>query len=69
MKRPDLAQLLALHHTGPNPHPLSPKPRIQYLLGGDGNTHTPAATAQARMDKQYDGEWGEDGAAGPWFKS
>ena len=27
------------------------------------------AKAQACMDLQYDGEWGPDGAAGPWFRS
>ena len=64
-----LARRLALHHTGTPDHPLNPKPRIQFLLIGDGNSHTDGTKAQALMDLQYDGEWGSDGAAGPWFKS
>ncbi len=61
-RKPTLARLLALHHTGPPDHPLTHKPNT---LIGDGNKHTDGATKQTYMDNQYDGEWGPDGAAGP----
>jgi len=65
-RKPTFARLLALHFTGPPDHPLTQNPNT---VIGDGNQHIDGAKRQNIMDKQYKGEWGPDGAAGPWFKS